>query len=238
MEIVDQIKKLSRSLYPTGRAFKMPKDGFFDKLNSGLAKGKARVYSDAFSILDSALPDNANFTAEDATAWERRLGLVSNSAISLEDRKLYIKRKMNHPGTIKARQNFRYLQDQLWQAGFTNLYVYENRFSDGMGGYVTKTPTEFSLIPYPFSSPQYSDLLEYGDAEYGGSFGNKVVNSMDQAIDDLFDIGDDFRSTFFVGGTPEGSWADVDAAREESLRQLILKIKPVQTVGFLLVNYI
>lgn len=238
MTVLEQIKKLGKSLYPTGRVFKMRKNGVFDTLNTALAQSEARAYADAVSILNSAIPDNVNFTAGDATAWERRLGIASNSAVALEDRKLAIQRKMNHPGTIKARQNYRYLQDQLAKAGFTNLYVYENRFPDGGGGYITKTPTEFSLIPYPFDSPQYSDGLQYGDAEYGGSFGNKVVNSVDQAIDDLFDIGDDFRSTFFVGGDPAGSWADVDENREIELRQLILKIKPVQTVAFLLINYI
>lgn len=234
--VLDKIKKLTKQLYPTGRAFWAPLGGDFDKLTSGLAASEERAYLDAVSILDSALPDNSNFTSQDATDWERRLGLVTNTLVTLSDRKLAIIRKMNHPGTIKTRQSYLYLQGQLQAAGF-NVYVYENRFSDGMGGYTTKTPTEFSILPYPLGSVQHGDF-QHGDAQHGGGFyGNKVANHISRSDDDSFSVGLNFRSTFFVGGPTAGTWAVVDVNREDEFRQLILKIKPVQTVGFLLVNF-
>lgn len=236
MAVIDKIKALTLQLLPTGFAFRVKIGSNFDKLIDGLNASEARAFADALSILDSAIPDNVNFTADDATAWEIRLGLISNSLVPLSDRKLAIQRKMNHPGTIPARQNFHYLEGQLQAAGF-NVFVYENRFPDGFGGYVTKTPTLFSLLPYPLGPVQHGEI-QHGDAQHGGGFyGNKVVNHIEQSLDDPFYVGLNYRSTFFIGGSTPGSWTTVDFNRKDEFRQLILKIKPVQTVGFLLINF-
>lgn len=236
MAIVDQINKLTAQLFPTGRAWKFPYDGLFKKLNKGLAVSEARAYEDGLSILDSAIPDNDDFTEDDATAWETRLGLITNIAVSLEDRKLAIQRKMNHPGTVQARENYRYVEASLQAAGF-DVYVYENRFDDGMGGWMTMTPDEFSYDPFPNEAVQHGDR-QHGDFQHGGSPGNKIVNSILSDRDATFGIGDNYRSTFFIGGSPQGSWAEVDAERELEFRQLVLKLKPVQTVAFTLIEFV
>lgn len=236
MAVIDQIKALTKQLLPTGRAWWQPIGGNFQKLLNGLQASEARAYADACVILNNILPDNNNFTTDDATAWEKRLGLITNTLVSLSDRKEAIQRKMAHPGTIKARQNYLYLQGQLQAAGF-NVYVYENRFRDYFYDYVTKTPTQFSSLPFPTVSIEYSDYLEYGDEEYGQGYTNKVANHVEQSLDDFFDIGPSYRETFFIGGATPGSWAIVDANRKDEFRQLILKIKPTQTVAFLLVYF-
>lgn len=127
MAFIDQIEKLTKQLYPSGRAFKMPKDGFFQKLHDSLNLSEARAYTDAKAILGSILPDTDNFTEEDAAMWEQKLGMITNESVSLADRKAAIFRKMNHPGTIKARQSTLYIEGQLQEAGF-NVQVHENRF--------------------------------------------------------------------------------------------------------------
>lgn len=236
MPVLDRIIALTRSLFPRGRAFRMPAAGDWEKLTQALAKSEQRGYDDAVSVLNSALPDNDSFSSDDASAWERRLGIISNPSVALADRKLAIIRKMNHPGTIPARQHYLYLQGQLQAAGF-DVYVYENRFPDYPDGYVTQTPGEFSDDPYPSFSFQYGDF-QYGDFQYGGTWGNQIANSIYQSVDDNFDLGSNLRSTFFIGGPTPGSWANVDSGRELEFRQLILLIKPVQTVGFLLINYV
>ncbi len=237
MSAFDKIVKLTSQLYPTGRAFRAPKDGDFELLKKALSRSEARLYDDARSTLDSLIPDNNNFTAEDATAWERRLGLITNTNVPLADRKLAIQRKLNHPGGILARQNYRFLERELRAAGF-DVYVYENRFPYGDGSYYTKTPEEFSIEPYPTVDIQYSPLVEYGEIEYGGQlYSNKVVNHVDEEIDDDFEVIDIFTSTFFIGYSPAGTWAHVDDSRKKEFRELILKIKPLQTVAFLLVHF-
>lgn len=234
MITVDKIVKLTKQLYPTGRAFKMPYDGVLESLHKALSISEAQAFNDAIAIRDSLLPDNANFTTADATDWERRLGLITNNAVSLADRKLAIARKINHPGIVAARQNYRYLQLQLQAAGF-NLYVYENRFASGPG-YVTQNPVAVTggagLV-----SIQHGDA-QHGDVQSGGGFGDIVVNSIDPQRDYFFDVGSNLRSTFFIGGNTLGAFANVDADRRTELRQLILKIKPVQTVAYLLITYI
>jgi hypothetical protein len=235
MSLLQTFINITKQLYPTGRVFRMADNSFLRKLHEGLAQSEKRAYDDALSTLDSALPDNNNFTADDATAWEHRLGLITNEAVPLADRKAAIIRKMNHPGTVPARENYRFLELQLQLAGF-NVYVFENRFHDGFGGYFTKSPEEFS--GETFDTVQYGDPPQYGDAQYGDSIYNLVVNSLDENVDASFNIGDNLKSTFFIGAMYPGEFADVDAERKDEFRQLILRIKPVQTVGILLVNYI
>ncbi len=235
MIVVEQIVKLSKQLFPTGRAFRLKGDGQI--LIRALAQSEKRAYNDALSIKDSALPDNENFTAEDATDWERRLGLVTNSSVPLADRMMAIQRKMNHPGNIPARQSATYMEGQLRAAGF-DVYVFANRFDDGMGGFETETPEEFSP-GYPINDIEFSDDLEFGDdVEFGGNYANQIANSIYQSVDDAFGVGGNFVNTFFIGGAVAGTYADVSQEREIEFRQLILKLKPQHSVGFLLINYI
>lgn len=233
--IADKILALTRQLYPTGRAFKMPVGGFFEKLHIGLAMSEERAWNDAVAIKNVILPDNDNFTTDDATKWETRLGLITNNAVPLADRKLAIELKMNHPGTIKPRQNWRYLQKQLRDAGF-DVYVYENRFPLYPSGYETQDPLILTG-GVGGNINQHGDF-QHGDAEHGSGFNFKVVNSIDPDIDASFDVGNSLRWTIFIGGNPIGTFANVDADREKEFRQLILQKKPVEIVAFLFVNYV
>lgn len=234
MGAIDKIVKLTRQLYPTGRAFKMPAGGVLEALTHAMALSEARAYDDAVQIFNNIIPDNENFTAADATAWERRLGLITNEAVPIADRRAAITRKMNFPGEVKARQNWRFLQSQLQLAGF-DVYVHENRFSDGMGGYTTQNP--LTVAPSLAISVQHGDN-QHGEAQHGAKFSGMIANSIYEDIDNNFGIGDDLRTTFFIGGETFGTFADVSAERYIEFRQLILKIKPAQTVGFLLINQV
>ncbi len=236
MSVLSKIQSLSKQLLPTGRAFKVPKDSYFQKLIDGLAESEQRAYDDALSILNSAIPDNDNFTADDATDWERRLGLITGDGVSLADRKLAILRKYNHPGEIKARQHYLFLQKQLRDAGF-DVYVHENRFPYGDGSYYTLTPLDIDPL-YPTLASQYSSFVQYGQVQYGGSFGNKIVNFISESLDNAFLVGSTYRASFFIGGPYLGNYADVPLNRKDEFRQLILRTKPVQTVGFLFINYV
>ena len=218
---IESIKKLTRQLFPTGRAFDYPEGGDLDKLMSGLIESEKRATDDVNSILYQILPDNDNFTAEDATKWENRLGMINGTGVLLSDRKAAIIRKMNHPGDIKARQSWDYLQNSLQTAGF-DVYVYEN----------------LSEIPILGEVVQ-SGQVQSGQVQSGSApFIFKVVNSLDAAIDREFVVSTDYRSTFVIGGPTFGSSSNVTEARETEFRQLILKLKPAQTVAFLYVDYI
>lgn len=234
MEVIDKIKTLMRQMLPNGLAFRHPLDGYQDGLQNALAISEAQCYEDAMSVLFSILPDNDNFTSTDATLWEQRLGLISNSSVPLVDRKLAILRKMNHPGAIPARQNYRYLERELRAAGF-DVYVYENRFATYPTGYEVINPLVASGGIGGVAARH--GLILHGRARHGIHYQNIIANHIDESVDWMFDIGNNLKSTFFIGYTPFGTFADVDENRKDEFRELILKIKPVQTVGFLLVNY-
>jgi hypothetical protein len=276
----DILLKLTKRLFPKGRAFRIITDGFLEKLNKGLIISENAAYVSALSVLDSILPDNDNFTVEDATDWERRLGLITNEVIPLADRKLAILRKMNHPGTVKTRQHYLYLQKQLNDAGF-DVKVYENRFPAApiipeqmgimemgigeMGGNVSNPVKYETFDPDTFYSGKCEmGTGEMGDMEMGCTIDYSLVaNHIDEdldsrflisfkgAIDEMgtgemgvmemggtFDYAAGLRSTFFVAGDTFNGSVNVSFARKQEFRQLILKTKPVQTIGILVVNYV
>lgn len=249
----DKLKKITKQLYPTGRAFRIPSNGIMERLHDALIVSEAQMIEDALSTLDVILPDNDNFTVEDAQRWEQRLGMISNSSVSLADRKAAIIRKMNHPGTILARQSHDYLQDSLQLAGF-DVYVHENipeqtieellqpssmtgQQGDGQQGDFQQGDVHSSyssLFQCVQQGMIQQGLFQQGECIYL----NKVVNNIDENLDIPFPIVGNYRSTFFIGGEVLGTFADVDENRKDEFRQLILKIKPVQTVGLLLINYV
>ncbi|MGR3177833.1 MAG: hypothetical protein ACUZ8E_07225 [Candidatus Anammoxibacter sp.] len=233
MDFKSTILNLTKNLYPRGRAFRTVFGGIKEKLHKALAVSEDQAYNEALDILDSILPDNDNFTEDFATKWERRLGLITNVLTPLADRKLAIFRKINHPGTIKARQHFLYLQGQLRNAGF-DVFVHENRFPDGFGGFETKTPDEIIGVS---GQAVHSPLIQHGQIQHGTSFAKKIANSIEQSIDDLFDIGSNYRFTFFISAAVLGDFATIPGSREREFRQMVLRIKPVHTIAFLFLNF-
>lgn len=241
MSFVDTILKLTRQLYPTGRAFAIPKDGVLDKVHTALAQTESQYHEDALATFDVILPDNANFTEEDADRWEEFLGIITNSSVTLEDRKLAIKRKYNHPGTILARQSADYLQDQLQAAGF-DVYVYENRFTDGMGGYEVKAPVNVfgalvTGIAVHGSDAEHGPLV-HGNAYTGSVWEDMIVNHIDEDLDAWFDVGTSLRDTFYLSSAYIETPAQIDANRKDEFRQLVLSKKPTHTKAFLYAEFI
>lgn len=256
--LVDKIMTLTKQLYPTGRAFRVNKGSWWYRLHEGLAQSEARAYNDALAILDSILPDNPNFTADNATEWERRLGMINGTGVDLEDRKLAIKRKMNHPGTMKPRENWMNLEYQLQAAGF-NVWVHENRaFIDGEyrpidpgvvllnEDYGEHGEYEHGEFEHGDDFSYYYDLFifaehgefEHGTMDHGGYiYKNKCVNFIDASKDVLFNEGETLVATVYIGGEVLGSIADVPAVRKDEFRQLILKLKETNICAYLLINY-
>lgn len=237
MSLQDNIRQLTRQLYPKGRAFNFPFSGIMDRLHKALSITEAQAYTDGLSILSAILPDNSDFTVADAADWERRLAIAADSSVSLATRKLAIKRKINHPGTAPYRQNYKYLEAQLQAAGF-NVYVYENKFSSSPpGSYITMTPEQI-IGSIPAGAAFHATTLQHGQVNHGGLYNKKIANHIDAARDASFTVGSSYRSTFFISGPTLTTFASVDAAREKEFRQLILRVKPLQAVGFLFVNYV
>ena len=221
---------LTTRLLPTGRAFKVPFDSLQKGVYRGLAQSEADWTTEATGILDEVLADNDNFTEEDAATWERRLAIRANSGTSLADRKAAILRKYASPGDIPARQHYLYLERELQAAGF-DVYVHENRQPDGLGGYET--------IPIEAVIGNQLGTFQLGQQQLGPGLGNLdlIANYIDETEDQNFVLAADLRATFFIGDATLGDLAAVQANRKDEFRELVLKVKPLQTVGILLVTY-
>lgn len=225
----------TKLLYPTGKAFKLFDNNNIGKLHKALAESENRVLNDIFSTYDEVLPDNFNFTSEVASQWERRLGLTVNPNITLQQRKLAIKRKMNHPGDIPGRQNIRYIEQQIQDAGFTNLYVHKNKFNG-----VARSPREIL-------GSRHGNSV-HGGTSHGGYFGEVVIDYLEPKIDEQryfdyiwskpsgFDLEPFYRMTFFIADS-NLDFATVDANRRRELRALILKLMPANMICFLITKY-
>jgi hypothetical protein len=239
--IQDAILSLSRGLYPKGRAFKMPSGGALEQLHKALGVSEAQALNDADSILYSIIPDNAIFDEDDATIWEQKLGLVHSAGTTLAVRISAILQKMAYPGTTAPRCAASYIEEQLQAAGF-NVYLKENRWP-AFGTYHTVTPGMILALPYglaQYGTPQYGDT-QYGTGVDSGGV-TIIANHIEEAADSGFVIGSNYRATFFIGaaGLSESlaDFASVPIARKDEFRQLILTLKPQQSVGFLFVNYV
>lgn len=227
----DKLVQLSKQLYPTGRAFKMPIDGEFEKLTNAIAKSEERLYLDSYTILDAVLPDNNNFTVDDATDWERRLGMLNGSLNTLTDRKAAIIRKLNAPGINPAKGHYLNLERELNLAGF-NVFVYENIPATAASSFAGAATLGGVTTQIQYGQKQY------GQFNYGVYYTNKIANHIDENLDMNFSLGGSYKSSFFIGGDALNGWvADIPLARKNEFRELILKIKQVQSIGFLFVNY-
>lgn len=213
--------------------------GILHRLHEGIAAVQDDLWSDSLSILDSVLADNPNFTIDDARDWYRRLGIYDSGLVLLPDMMLAINQKLNYPGEmIYGRSTRAFIEKQLRDAGF-DVYVYENRFLDGMGGYITRTPSDILGISAGIAMLGSFELGEVELAETWGMAGITLcVNYLEEDKDALFSIGANYRSTFYVAGATVDAFASVSVDRKTEFRQLLLQIKPAQTVGICFINYV
>lgn len=226
--IVDLLKSVSIELYPTGRAWYRPAKGVFDNLHGALDLQIARLINESNLFLDSVFPDNENFTAADAKLWEYRLGLVTNENTDLQLRMDAIKRKLGHPNNIKSRQNALFIQSQLQLAGF-DVYVHENTIP-------YKTPGDVAAI---LAGPtQHGEPTQHGNStSHGGENYQVIANSIEEF--ESFGVGaGNLWATFFIGGVSLGDTANVPVSRLREFKELVIKLKPAQTVAFIFINFV
>jgi hypothetical protein len=208
-------------------------NGILYRLHRALAITEFQLRNDTFQIFNDLLPDNPNFTQDDATDWYRRLGLYNSGNVAFSDMKLAIAQKQSFAITPLNKQNYLFIEQQLRAAGF-DVHIYENRFSDGMGGFISKSPEQ--VLGTPPNGSEYNDS-EYGHVQYGGAYSNKIVNYIEEPQDAVFIVAN-YRTTFFVAGATITTFANIPASRKQEFRQLLLTLKQAQAVGYLFVHYV
>lgn len=231
MSSLDKLRKLTRQLFPRGRAFNIAQNSVKQKIFDALSLTENDFVNAADSVLWHILPDNPNFTIYDATIWEIRLGINTSPLTSLDDRKAAIIQKLNHPGNVLARQSVGFLQQQLQLAGF-DVYVYENQpeqlpsdvFGVGLSGIAEHSP----LVQHMQTGMEHGSLNLWNDV---------IANHIDYQKDEYFDPGS-LNRTFFICGNTLGTFANIPSVRREEFRQLVLSLKRAKAVAYLGINYV
>jgi hypothetical protein len=224
--IIDVFADLARQLYPTGRAWYMNKNGKFDNLHKAINRSFVRVVQDSYLTLDSVFPDNDNFSGNDATLWEYRLGLITNTSLDLETRKQIILRKMSYPGNVQARQHPLFIESQLQLAGF-DVWVHENTQP-------YQTPNE--IVALSIDATQHGGITQHGLGTQHGAGGFEVIANL-STPNESYSIGSNLWSTAFLGGPNLGDYANVPANRLQEFKELVLKLKPAHLVFYTFINY-
>lgn len=227
------LTNLFHQLYPTGRAFYMPKGGIADATHTAFNTSLIRLIQDANSTIDSTFPDNVNFDENDCALWEYRFGITTNLSTSVADRRAAIFRRMGRGRNVPARQHRNYIEYQLQTAGF-DVYVYENGFIEG-GVKVYKKPQD--IIALNLGLIQHGEPTQHGiGSQHGGGNSQLIANSYKP--NELHSVSDEtLWATFFIGGATLGAMADIPSDREEEFRELVLKLKPAHLVAFTFINY-
>jgi hypothetical protein len=216
-----------QELYPTGRAFYLQNNGNLNLLHQAINRSFIRVVEDARLTIEGVFPTSDEFGLLDAELWEFRLGLAINPALTLQERKEAILRKMAYPRNQKARQSKSFIETQLQLAGF-NVFVHENTQP-------YRTPGDIVLLDLGIT--QHGGSTQHGSGTTHGSINFEVIANY-PVIDESYSIGGNLWATFFIGGEILGEVANIPQSRRLEFKELVLKLKPAHTVAFTFINFI
>lgn len=227
---------LVSNLYPTGRAFNFADKKKLRLIHEAFNLSFIDVISDSLFTIDSIIADNENCTAEDCSFLEYEYGLVTNELLPVAQRRKNILNKMAFPNNIKERQSASYIQEVLNSYGF-DVGIYENIFDDGNGNKIHKLPTDINTSSTN-EDTQHGFPTQHGDSTQHGSGGFEVIaNSM---YDEMYSFGgvENLWATFFIAGKNGlNTIAEIPKYRKSEFRELVLKLKPANTIAFLFINF-
>jgi uncharacterized protein YmfQ (DUF2313 family) len=215
------IVKLKKQLLPTGRAFNVPTGGVFEKLLFSLSGEEISAYNAAMGILNEIIPDNSEFSTDEAARWEKILSISAAENDSLSNRKKVILRKMQFPGLAKGRQHKNYLEGQLRDANF-NVRIYE--YNDVKNYF--KTVVHSATLPH-------SQRIRHGSLiipSYTGIIANYLDGSLETIVPASIE---NLRNVFWIAGETFNQFVTIPPYRVEEFRHIVLTIKPLHTVAFI-----
>ena len=224
----DVFLTLNNILYPTGRAWQDFDGNILGRLHDALNASFLRLLEDAIGTINSTFPDTELFDLEDINLWEYRLGLISNQNVDIDLRRQAVLRKVAFPNNTQPRQSRTYIQHQLQLAGF-NVSVIENTFP-------YKTADEV-LGDIPGETQHADDVYHGNNLQHGIGQFDVIANSKD--LGEIFAVGGEehLYATFFIvkfATLAPLTTTDIPTYREEEFRELVLKLKPAQTVAYVL----
>jgi hypothetical protein len=217
LQFLQEFETLNQQLYPTGRAWWRVPGTVFSLFNEALSLSDSRLYSAIQNMQLGLIADNYNITDIDIERWESVYGIVSRG--TRQERIDLINQRMSYPNNILARQSIGFIELQLNNAGF-----------------------DVSLNYDPDYNPKGAihDEFLFGTKVHGAIPETYTIcaNYIRESQDADFEIKNYYKKVFYVGGETLGTEADVPSARKNELRELILQLKPADTVAVLFINYL
>ena len=247
---------LKKSL-PSGDAFQGEPNTDSHRYHQATSTVFAQALDDFLSVQNLTIPKvpvDQDFTIQDLMRLENAYGLLINNSIPVQDRVNSLNQRMKGASGYAGRNSAQWLQDQLFNAGF-QVYVLENKFPDGSGGFIPKIPRwETGTIfladdEYLGNETPVEKEAIMGRNQLSVTSQPKIVNSIYPEEDSAFDLGDLedennplLKTTFFLTGGTGGAVgvrgipnydtdAFVPANREIEFRILVLANKPAHTVA-------
>lgn len=229
---------LYKQLLPTGRAWNLYKGSNLDYLFSCLSENDLKKYDLVEKIKKVSLPYTIT-TIEEVKIWEQRFGIISNSSLSVEERKLEIIRKYDYPSNFLERQGLYFMETEIRKAGY-NVYLKDNIFYDNGGNLYTKDPnalTSTGNMLDKYSLGEY--VLDSGSLDY-----TLLANNIDEQKDASYVFSSNFEEIIFVGNisVKDNNSTDLHAIvnkkRKKEFRELLFKLKPTHSVCVLYINYL
>lgn len=247
-ESLKKLANLSNQLYPTGRVWNLNENTKFSDLHESINVSFLKVINDFENLIDSSIPDNENFTLEDAAFLEFKYGISnfnkglntflgsgSNNETLLNQKKASISRKMGHPNNVRPRQDLNFIQGQLRSSGF-DVTCYENEPAVNPDGSLTYQDPA-SITGNSVASIQHGEPTQHADSTFhGGTTFDVIANEIEN--NESYGVGDNLWASFFIGGETLGQSANVPENRRREFRELVLKLKPAHLAAYIFINFV
>ena len=233
-------KNLSRAvidaLLPDGAIWTVKPDSDLDKLYDGIAQNSEEISSLLASLAYLRISQKTPILAD----LEKEFGLVTNTRVDEQARRDALK---SAKSSRSSGGKYEFLQTKLQEAGFNVTVHVNNPAAD---------PDLFINEGYPVVFNNENALFGRSDAFFGGvTAGEMLVNGKSHPNELTYTVPDEagyWSLFFFVGGTATRnsttgaleviSAAQVEVARRDEIKRLILKYKPMHTWVGLIVEFI
>lgn len=234
---------------PEGALRQLVDDGSEDKLWDGIAEALVPGYQQMVKLGEVREPD----TAEDLDALEREYGFLKNPNLTEQERRDRIKAlKYAKAGSGTAEA----MQEALHLAGFTGLVVAEGRADADpptmgavAGEYVVNGFEYLTLFGYEFGCAAEEgppETFEYGCTEVAGAYMYGCVPFREVRVPIVYEANENWNLVFYVAGDitldVDGHVVSITSAEipryyRQVIREIILRLKPLQTWGYLAVDW-
>ncbi len=236
---MSEMKAVYEALLPDGAIWQPKTGGDFDNLLAGIGDNAQVVYEFLDSIASIRDPRKTPILSD----LEKEYGVLTNTDLTEAERRTQLVGiKYAKPDTASDDL----VQDKLRAAGFDNIVVTSNDPAIDpdliSGELLVNGPIYIEQKPGYLAQANGDNTFAGNALAIAGYFLNIERTAHIYEIPDLWRY---WRFIFFVGGAASG-WPgspaiatyNVDANREQQLKTLILKYKPLHSWCILVVNYV